>query len=696
MPRRLIEKKHGGGISGRLSVRREGYGFLIPDEPVKGVDGDIFLPPPAAAKAMHGDRVVVRITRHGQRGRAEGDIVRILERAHSTIVGTVEMRRRSMFVRPHDDRVSNWVEIPKGMALPKGGTSVDRVGAAALDIKDPKDLDGLVVNVEILEYPKGDQPAVGRVTEILGHPDDFGIDVEITIRKFHIPHRFPPDVLEQAQSVSAVIPQSEMDRRRDFRDLDIVTIDGETARDFDDAVWVDRLPNGHFTLQVHIADVSHYVRPGSPIDKEAQMRGTSVYFPDRAVPMLPLELSTGICSLKPKVERLVMSALLEFDRTGSVVSQDFCRGVIASVERMTYTDVHALLEGDPALRERYKSLVPRFEMMRDLAVILNRKRAKRGSIDFDLPEPLIEFDQFGEMIGVTRAPRNFAHKLIEEFMLSANEAVAEHITSHEVPMVYRVHDKPDSKKVFEFEEVAAQFGVSLGIGHIPGKKFAMTQKQRDGKKTRQDFTMTTEIDINSRHYQKLIQSIAGRPEERILNYLMLRSLKQAQYRAENVGHFALASDCYTHFTSPIRRYPDLLVHRALGAIFDGAEPPYSPKQLARMAETSSETERTAAEAERELVNWKKLRFMAAHVGEEFPALIINTAKYGFFVELVDWFVEGLVLIDFLPGDRYRYHENTRQIIGERSRRKFKIGDKIRVLLDRIDTVEKKLQFSILK
>jgi ribonuclease R len=689
-------------ISGRLRVHRDGYGFLIPDHPLEDIEGDVFLPPEAAAKAMHGDRVAIRLTRMGRAGRVEGDIVDILERAHTTIVGTFHIRRRGFFVEPHEARIPDWIEIPEGLAIPREGLTQDRIGAPPVVIREPEDLDGLIVNVEILEYPKNGERAVGRVIEVLGDPDDFGVDVEICIRKFGIPHRFPPSVLEQARGIPASIPPEELARRRDFRSLDVVTIDGETARDFDDAVWVERLDNGNYALHVHIADVSHYVRPGTPIDREAAARGTSVYFPDRAVPMLPLELSTEICSLRPNEDRLVLSALLEIDPKGDVVAQEFCRGVIRSIERMTYSAVHALLEGDPAekpvqeLRSRYERLLARFELMRELALILNRRRMRRGSIDFDLPEALIEFDQFGEMLSVSRSPRNIAHRIIEEFMLAANEAVASHLEALEAPMIYRIHETPDPKRVFEFEDIAAQFGVSLGLGGLPVRRFTHTDRKRDGRKVQRTLTLPHEnFKITSRHYQKLVRQLEGRPEERILNYLMLRSLKQARYSASNKGHFALAAGTYTHFTSPIRRYPDLLVHRILSAWLDSRPAPYAQEELEKLAISSSEAERNAAEAERELVEWKKVRFMADRVGDEFSALIVNTTRYGFFVELEDYFVEGLVPVDSIPGDRFHYHENSRKIIGERTRRQFGIGDRVEVRLDRVDAVERKLTFSVI-
>ncbi len=684
-------------LTGRLSQHRDGYGFLVPDQHIEGIQGDVFLPPGEAQKAMHGDRILIHVSRVGREGRADGELLRILKRAHTTVVGEFRIKKRGNFVIPADDRIQQWLAVPEGLEIPPRSQSHDRVGAVIREIKTVEDLDGMIVNAEVLEFPEAGEYGVARVTEVLGYPDDFGVDVEIVIRKHHLPHEFAEDVLSEARAIDNVVSLEEIARRRDFRHLDIVTIDGETARDFDDAVWVERLPNGHWALQVHIADVSHYVKPGSAIDREAVLRGTSVYFPDRAVPMLPVELSTDVCSLRPQVDRLVLSASLELDAHGDVVTQEFTRGVIRSAERMTYTNVHRVLEGDPAMRERYSNLADRFELMRDLALILNRKRVKRGSIDFDMPEANIELDQAGQMTGVTRAERNIAHRLIEEFMLAANEAVASHIEKALIPSLYRIHEQPDPKRVSDFEEIAAHFGYSLGIGALPVKRFAVVKRHRDGRKTRRDVVLPSEnFSISSRNYQKLIKQIAGKPEERILSYLMLRSLKQARYSGQNTGHFALAAQSYTHFTSPIRRYPDLVVHRVLTAMLDTGKGWSDENSLRELGDDCSFTERRAAEAERELVEQKKVKFMEDRVGEQFNALIISTTKFGFFVELEDLFVEGLVPMETLPGDRFSYQENTRRVVGDRTRKTYAIGDAVKVILDRADPVERKLQFAVLE
>ncbi len=742
-------------VVGRLSMHRDGFGFVVPDAASldprlkQSLAGDIFIPPPAVGSAMHGDRVLVQIGTIRPDGRAEGRIVRPLDRAHSTIVGTFHCGSRRNYVTPIDQKVAQEITIPPGMERPEtpeddageatvapakkkrsGKQSVHRVlGSEAARRTEWSDLDGVVVDVEITDWPTATQNPRGRVVEILGYEDDFGVDVEIIIRKFHLPHRFPPEVLEESQEAEAVIPAAEISRRIDYRVLPIVTIDGETARDFDDAVTVRRLDNGNYELQVHIADVAQYVTPGSELDQEARMRGTSVYFPDRAIPMLPLELSTDICSLRPQVDRLVMSCVMEIDHGGEIVNFQLGEGVIRSAERMTYTDVNAVLEGDAVLRARYALLVETFEMMRDLAAILRRKRERRGSIDFDLPEPVIAFDEFGLMKSITRSERNIAHRLIEEFMLAANECVAGYLESRQIASLYRIHEKPDAKRVYDFEVIAATFGYSLGVGSLPVFRVQTKTDRRasygTGKRPK-EIEIPREVHITPRMYQKLTEKIAGKPEERILSFLMLRSLKQARYSEENLGHFALAATTYTHFTSPIRRYPDLIVHRILKEVLSDSvarapspatgshedaspwskrrehqppEPtdgPISLEELHEIAEESSRSERRADDAERELMEWKKVKFMQDRIGDEFDGLIISVTKFGFFVELTDLFVEGLVPLNSLTDDRYTYHENTREIIGQRSRRTYRLGQRLRVLVDRIDPVEKKIQFAVLE
>jgi ribonuclease R len=738
-------------IIGRLSMHRDGYGFVTPeanavDERLRKLTSDIFIPPPAVGAAMHGDRVLVEVGVIRPDSRAEGRIVQLVGRAHPTVVGVFHYGSRHNFVTPIDQKIAPEIVVPSGMEFPeaisdspasrqksKAATGPHRVlGEQAARRLEWDDLENVVVDVEITDWPTATRNPRGKVIEILGYENDFGVDVEIIIRKFHLPHRFPAELLLEAQNAEAIIPAAEAGRRRDFRHLPIVTIDGETARDFDDAVTVRQLEGGNFELQVHIADVAHYVRPGSALDQEARLRGTSVYFPDRGVPMLPLELSTDICSLRPHLDRLVMSCVMEIDHQGEVVGYELCEGMIRSAERMTYTGVNAVLEGDAATRKRYAPLVGTFEMMRDVAMILNRKRERRGSIDFDLPEPVIEFDEFGLMKSIMRSERNVAHRVIEEFMLAANECVAAHLESRGIASLYRVHEKPDAKRVYDFEVIAATFGYSLGVGALPIQRMQFKTDRRasygTGKRAR-EVEIPQEVHITPRMYQKLTEKIAGKPEERILSYLMLRSLKQARYSEQSLGHFALATATYTHFTSPIRRYPDLIVHRILKEVLrddsvarapspakDGAIPPspwskrrdhvayresahplggpISLDELRDVAEESSLCERRADEAERELMEWKKVKFMQDRVGEDFDGLIISVTKFGFFVELTDLFVEGLVPLNSLTDDHYTYHENTREIIGQRSRKTYRLGQKIRVLVDRIDPVEKKIQFAV--
>ncbi len=742
------------------------------------ISGDIFIPPPVVGSAMHGDRVLLEVTNIRDDGRAEGRILRPVDRAHPTVVGIFHYGSRHNYVTPLDQKISQEIVIPHGSEYPESSSvpsvvssvsqqqrtqrnSKHRVlGEEATRRGDWSDLKNVVVDVEVTDWPTATQNARGRVVEILGYEDDFGVDVEIIIRKYHLPHRFPAGVLRQAEETEPIISSAEIRKRRDFRELAIVTIDGETARDFDDAVFVRRLENANFELQVHIADVAHFVQPDSVMDQEARLRGTSVYFPDRAVPMLPLELSTDICSLRPQVDRLVLSCVMQIDNRGEIVGYELCHGLIHSTERMTYTAVNAVLEGDQSARTRYSALIESFELMRELAMILNRKRERRGSIDFDLPEPVIEFDEFGLMKSIARSERNIAHRIIEEFMLSANECVAGYLEGKGIPSLYRIHEKPDAKRVYDFEVIAATFGYSLGVGALPIQRVQFKSDRRasrgTGKRPR-ELEIPKEVHITPRMYQKLTEKIAGKPEERILSYLMLRSLKQARYSEENPGHFALAATTYTHFTSPIRRYPDLIVHRILKQVlldspehWDGEVPvgvwrgrparglsnpdsslpsedsrpgrprhtsaeapsPWSKRrdresipltdgpipleELHSIAEESSQSERRADDAERELMEWKKAKFMQDRVGEDFDGLITSVTKFGLFVELTDLFVEGLVPLNTLVDDHYTYHENTREIIGQRSRKTYRLGQLVRVLVDRIDPVEKKIQFALLE
>jgi ribonuclease R len=732
-------------IAGRLDLHRDGFGFVRPSDRAKDGEDDIFIPPNELSGAMQGDQVLVELAPPRADGRRLGRIARVLTRKNPTVVGAFHYARseraQGHTVAPFDERMTQPILIPFVEDLPSPESAQKSILSNAHrvlgeEVKRQKydDLEGLVVDVEITEWPTPTRTARGRVIEVLGNEDDFGVDVEIVIRKHHLPHVFPEKVLEEARA-AAFLDLEVVAARRDFRDLPIVTIDGETARDFDDAVLVREHSDGSFELQVHIADVAHYVQPETALDLEARLRGNSVYFPDRAIPMLPQELSTNICSLRPNEDRLVLSCLMKIDHQGDVLSYEITEGVIRSARRTTYTQVHAILEGDEAVRSEFAELVSEFERMHRLALILNKKRERRGSIDFDLPEPIIEFDEFGAMKSVMRSERNWAHRLIEEFMLAANECVASWIENLGVDSIYRIHEKPEPRRVVEFEETAATFGYSLGIGNLPVRKFEMKadrreQHRRGGRNPRQH-EVPEDIHITPRMYQKLTAKIAGKPEERILSYLMLRSLKQARYSEKNEGHFALAAPCYTHFTSPIRRYPDLIVHRIAKALLDEGvsgegrllpgephavrssswdqatgrhhpvktESPMPEPELAAIAQESSENERHAAGAERELVEWKKAKFMADRVGEDFRAMILSATKYGLFVELDDLFVEGLVPIQSLgqlDGDYYTYRENTRQIIGERWGRKFTFGQRVRVILDRVDAVERRLQFSILE
>ncbi len=664
------------------------------------LDGDIFIPRDAIHDAMHGDHVLAKIQRLGGvtgAQRAEGRIVRVLDRAHPTVVGLFRYGAQHNVVLPYDTRIQHEIEISRGHELTPGlwkklgFSGADETSIRLRRIPRLDELDGAVVNVELLRFPRGGASPTGRVIEILGRPGDLGVDTEIIIRKHHLPHVFSAEVLDEA----------------------------ERARDFDDAVYVEHRADGGWHLQVHIADVAHYVRTQTALDGEARLRGTSVYFPDRAVPMLPEALSNGVCSLKPREDRLVMSALMEFDAAGHMKSSRMTSGVIRSAERMTYTNVNKVLEGDPEMSRRYASLAPRFRDMKEFALLLNARRNEHGSIDFDLPEPVIEFDEEQRMTNITRSERNIAHRLIEEFMLAANRAVDAYLLRRGIESLHRVHEKPDARKVLEFEELARAFGYSLGVedlhqsevavrhGRVPAPaKAGRPDSYGHGRERGMKVALPgADLRITPQHYQRLIKKVVGKPEERIVSYLMLRSLKQARYAAEPLGHFALGFDEYTHFTSPIRRYPDLIVHRILkwalvhptqtppsssrhgtgrntplvssrperpdpsGRGAEGSRlgspslPPdemtsggkdsgseaslYSHRQLEKIATETSEAERRANGAERELMDWKTAQFMEEHLGEEYDGLIISVQKFGCFVELFEVFVEGLLPINAL-------------------------------------------------
>jgi ribonuclease R len=737
-------------VSGRIVAHRDGYAFLVPDSPMPRVEGDLFIGRDGLGDAMHGDRVLARIERRRADGRAEGRVVQIVAREHPTIVGLFRYGPHGNVVLPYDVRILHEVVIPPGAELTpelrqKAGETGSGGGPAANSRTRYPELDGAVVNVELTRFPKGGLAPAGRVIEILGRPGEIGVDVEIIIRKHHLPNVFPDQVQQEARATQAQVAERDLSGRRDFRHLPIVTIDGETARDFDDAVHVTALPNGHYELQVHIADVAHYVARGSGLDREARLRGTSVYFPNRAVPMLPEELSNGICSLNPKVDRLVMSVLMELDGAAKLLRAEFFQGVIRSAERMTYTNVNKVIEGDAEMTQRYAPLLSEFQRMKELALLLNKRRGARGSIDFDLPEAVIEFDDQGRMLSIARSERNIAHRLIEEFMLAANEAVAEYLEQRGVASLHRVHEKPDPKKVLEFEELAHAFGYSLGVEDLAERRITVRHgrarpQAREGRgggggrgrMRPMSVTMPAaeEVDIRPQHYQRLTEKIAGKPEERILSYLMLRSLKQARYAVDVLGHFALATKEYTHFTSPIRRYPDLIVHRALKWALENPDVaplrahvenvrtgkeetvavlgPYRRVELQDIAAESSEAERRADAAERELMEWKTAQFMESHLGEEYSALIISVQKFGFFVELVEIFVEGLVSIDRLEeltGQRCAYHDRDHSIVcepyrgsrrGGGARRTFRLGDRVRVRAERIDPFRHRVEFSLLE
>ena len=634
-------------VVGTLSVHRDGYGFVTPvDEKAQ----DVFIPARHVRPAMHGDMVVVRLERSLRTGRPEGRVIRVEKRAYQALVGRYQTDHGVGYVSPVDPHLHDDLLIPPG---------------AAADAKP-----GQMVLVEIESYPGHSRGAVGRVSEVLGDATDPEVEIRIAAIQFNLPHEFSPEVLAAASQVPSTVESRDLAEREDLRHLGFVTIDGETAKDFDDAVAIERLGKG-YRLWVAIADVAHYVASGDVIDKEALERGTSVYFPGTCLPMLPESLSNGICSLNPLVDRLVMVAALDFDSSGHRVGLRFCQAVMRSRARLTYTQVAAVLvEQDPAVRSELQSLVADLEVMRELAELRIVLRRQRGSLDFDLPEAQVLLDLQGRPENIVRSERNLAHRLIEEFMLAANEAVAFWLVEQREPMVFRVHEAPTEGKMIAFQEFIAYFnqGISLPVEGVKPKLL-----------------------------QKLLDRVAGQPEEHVINHVLLRSLPQAYYSVNNLGHFGLAADHYCHFTSPIRRYPDLAVHRILKMKLSGRPKGKAERgvSLAEIAQRSSSTERRAMEAERDIVNLKKCQFVVDKVGETYHGMVTSVHAFGFFVELQEIYVEGLVHVSSLGDDFYQYEEDRHRLIGMNRRREFCIGTPVEVRVHKVDLDRREIDFRLM-
>jgi ribonuclease R len=637
-------------IRGRIQVHQKGFAFLIPDNEEYA---DIFIPQRELKSAMNGDIVLVRIESAEMDGnRAEGTVVKIIERNVKTIVGTFEDNGAFGFVIADDKRIPNDIFIPKQQAN----------GA----------VDGHKVLVRITKFPEGRMSAEGEVVQILGHKNDPGMDILSVIYKHGIKIDFPEEVMAHANQVPDKIHPSELENRRDLRDEIIITIDGADAKDLDDAVHVKRLDNGNYKLIVSIADVSYYVEENSPIDKEAFERGTSVYLTDRVIPMIPHRLSNGICSLNPQVDRLTLSCEMEIDPEGKVVNHDIFASVIRTAERMTYFDVNQILVKDnEELKEKYAHIVPMLKDMEELAEILRNKRMKRGAIDFDFKEAKVLVDSDGKAIDVVLRERSVAERLIEEFMLVANETVAEHFHWLQLPFIYRIHEDPKPEKLQNFFEFIANMGY---------------------------FVRGTANDIHPKALQAILEEVKGKDEDIVISKLMLRSMQQAKYAPHCLGHFGLSTEFYTHFTSPIRRYPDLIVHRLIRTYLinkqlDGKTIETWKEKLPEIATHTSAMERRAVDAERETDDLKKAEFMLSKLGEEFDGIISSVTNFGLFVELPNT-VEGLVHVSDLTDDYYHFDERSYAMIGERTGNVFRIGDEITVRCVNVNVDERAVDFEV--
>ena len=636
-------------VVGRLVCNPAGYGFVQPENRQKG-QSDVYVSAFNIKEALHGDRVVARIERSTPKG-PEGRIIRVLERGLTRLVGRYEEDGRGGgHVVPFDRRVLHEAFVPPG----------ENAGARS----------GEMVTLEITRPPTATRNPAGRVLSVLGVLDHPGVDLKVVMAKYGLPDAFPAEVEAEAARVPEAVSEKDIRGRTDFRSWDTVTVDPETARDHDDAISLERLPNVGWRLAVHIADVAHYVREGSAIDQEAYLRGTSVYFPDRVVPMLPHALSSNICSLVEGQDRLTQTVILELDGRGAVKKAEFHDGVIRSAARMSYQQVQKIVDGDGELRKRFAPLVPLFERMDELARLMRKRRHERGSLDFDLPEPKIVLGPDGEMTDIVASERLDSMRVIEEFMLAANEAVAERLHEAGVGALYRIHERPDPEKVEEFAELVSSLGYRVS-GSLDG--------------------------VRPEAFQRVLRQIEGKPEEKLVSTLLLRTMKLARYHEENLGHFGLATEMYAHFTSPIRRYPDLVVHRALRDLRGKRDPQresFLREKLPEMGLHLSEMERRAADAERELVEWKKVRFMADKVGETFAGYVTGVQAFGLFVELEEIYVQGLVHVSSMGDDYYRLNEKAHLLKGENTGKVFRLGDKVAVQLARVDLERRQIDLAL--
>ena len=632
----VVEKL--GLIRGRVVGHPDGFGFLIPEDG----GGDLFLSPWEMTRVFHGDRVMVRVTGLDRRGRREGVIVEVLERAHTRVVGRLHEEHGVCYLVPEDRRLTQDILVPKEACS----------GARS----------GQVVVAEIIEQPDRHVKPVGRIVEVLGNYADPGMEVEIALRKHDLPHAFPPAAEALASSLPTSVRKEDWKGRVDLTSLPLVTIDGETAKDFDDAVYCKREGKG-FRLWVGIADVSHYVKDVDALDIEARARGNSVYFPRRVIPMLPEALSNGLCSLNPDVERLCLACEMVVGARGEIKDYRFYPAVMRSRARLTYTAVADILanpEGENAQQRR--ELVPQLQDLSALFHVLAKARVRRGAIDFESLETRMEFDEQGKITAIYPVQRNDAHRLIEECMLAANVCASDFLQRHEQPALYRIHEGPTPEKLKALREFLREFGLQLGGGDDP----------------------------HAKDYAKLLSEIRGRPDYQLLQTVLLRSLRQAVYSPENVGHFGLAYEAYTHFTSPIRRYPDLLVHRGIKAALAGKI--YDPGDWATLGQHCSETERRADEATRDVEAWLKAYYMRDRVGERFTGTISGVAAFGVFVALDAVYVEGMVHVSELGNDYFQYDAARHQLVGDRTRQRFRLGDRIEVKLVRADLETTRLDF----